>query len=259
MSQLFRIMSFNIRYASANDGANNWEKRASAVVEVIQKSRASIILVQEALNFQLDYIQQHLGGWSRLGVGRDDGCGAGEHCAILYHHHEWQWKENNTFWLSDTPHQPGSRSWNTALPRICTWAKMHHVQHDRDLYVFNTHLDHKSTAARKNAAKLIRHHIENVSAEFPVVLCGDFNESLRGEAVRELCYDDFLRSAWATVYPQIKKPGTFHDFVGVKNGLVIDHILINQQIDVRNCEIDGARYQNRYPSDHFPIIIEFAF
>ena len=258
MSQMYRIMTFNIRYASSEDGVNIWEKRADAVGEIIQKSQASIVLLQEALNFQLDYIQQYLGGWPRLGVGRDDGAGGGEHCAILYNPQKWQWSENGTFWLSETPNEPGSISWNSSLPRICTWAKMRSQEYDFEVYVLNTHLDHKSAMARKNSAKLIKKFIENLSPEIPVILAGDFNESLHGEALKELQNENFLKPAWTTVHPQVKKPGTFHNFLGMKNGVVIDHILINKYVDICGCEIDRQQYQNRYPSDHFPLILSFA-
>lgn len=257
MAQTYRIMTFNIRYASPNDGENIWEKRASSVGEIMQKSQASIILVQEALNFQLDYIQQYLGGWPRLGVGRDDGAGGGEHCAILYDPREWQWLENDTFWLSETPNEPGSISWNSSLPRICTWAKMRN-RHNSEIYVFNTHFDHKSAIARKNAARLIKKYIENLSPEIPVVLAGDFNESLHDKALKELQNQNFLTSAWSTIHPKIKKPGTFHNFTGMKNGVVIDHILINKKVNICDCKIDRQQYQNRYPSDHFPIILNFT-
>lgn len=256
MTEKFRIISFNIRYGFADDNTNSWKLRADSVGELLQDSGASIILVQEALNFQLDQIQHYLGGWWRLGVGRDDGGGVGEHCAILYYHNDWKWIENGTFWLSETPSVPGSKSWGAALPRICTWAIMRSVKSGRDICVFNTHLDHQSVLARKKSASLICQYIQNLSPEIPIVVAGDFNESLQGSAVVELCRNESLQPVWSIAHPQKKMPGTYHGFTGNAKDPAIDHVMVNRLARVVDCQINSQKYQNRWPSDHFPIIVE---
>jgi mRNA deadenylase 3'-5' endonuclease subunit Ccr4 len=47
------VMSFNIRYADADDGANGWASRRDFVVETIRAHDPDIMCLQEALASQL--------------------------------------------------------------------------------------------------------------------------------------------------------------------------------------------------------------
>ncbi|MEM6799164.1 MAG: endonuclease/exonuclease/phosphatase family protein [Planctomycetota bacterium] len=68
-----RVMTFNIRYGTANDGPNAWPRRRDAVVETIRRFDPDVLGVQEALAFQLDELQRSLTGLSAIGKGQDDG------------------------------------------------------------------------------------------------------------------------------------------------------------------------------------------
>src|SRR3990172_10949185 len=78
------VMTFNIRYGTANDGENRWENRRKLVFSVIRKCDADVIGLQEALGFQIDEICKAVPRYAKIGVGRDDGKTKGEHSAILY-------------------------------------------------------------------------------------------------------------------------------------------------------------------------------
>jgi hypothetical protein len=80
-----RIMTFNIRYGSANDGQNHWKNRREMVFDVIRKQQSDVIGLQEALRFQIDEIRQALPMYGEIGVAREDGKINGEYSAILYH------------------------------------------------------------------------------------------------------------------------------------------------------------------------------
>ncbi len=53
-----RVMSFNIRYGTANDGDDHWDKRKDFLVDVIRAEAPDVIGVQEALYPQLAHILQ---------------------------------------------------------------------------------------------------------------------------------------------------------------------------------------------------------
>src|SRR5690606_12494158 len=118
-----RVMKFNIRYGTANDGEDHWDKRKDMVVEVLRRHRPDIVGLQEALRFQIDFIREALPAYEELGVGREDGKRAGEYTVILHLKDRFSAEEQGTFWLSDTPEVPGSRTWGNRIPRICTWAR----------------------------------------------------------------------------------------------------------------------------------------
>jgi endonuclease/exonuclease/phosphatase family metal-dependent hydrolase len=117
------VMTFNIRYGTANDGANHWKNRKEMVCDVLRKYRSDLVGVQEALRFQLDYIREEVPGYALIGVGREDGKTKGEYSAILYRSKRLEVNESGTFWLSDTPEIPGSITWGNACTRICTWGR----------------------------------------------------------------------------------------------------------------------------------------
>ena len=60
------LMTFNIRYGTANDGENSWEYRKEHVVETIRDANPSAIAIQEALLGQLEYLIQNSRGIKKL-------------------------------------------------------------------------------------------------------------------------------------------------------------------------------------------------
>ena len=56
-----QVMSFNIRYGTADDGQNSWKNRRHIVFDVIQNSHPDILCLQEDLRFQIEEIMQNAG------------------------------------------------------------------------------------------------------------------------------------------------------------------------------------------------------
>ena len=109
-AQGLRLMTFNIRYGTANDGDNSWVHRRELVFRVVREQDADIVGLQEALRFQVDEITQAVPGYGEIGVGRDDGAASGETCTILYRTDRFSVAAAGTFWLSDTPRVVASAS-----------------------------------------------------------------------------------------------------------------------------------------------------
>ena len=121
-----------------------------------------------------------------VGVGRDDGRARGEFSAILFRRDRFRVADSGTFWFSDTPAVPGSKSWGNSITRIATWARLI----DRDgtgFYHFNLHLDHLSQPSRERSTELLLQRIaaRAVPTE-PVVVTGDFNVGEGNPALRKL-------------------------------------------------------------------------
>jgi len=179
--QEIRIMTFNIRFDNPNDGKFVWKNRAEKVASIIRIYRPDIVGIQEALINQIKDLEKSIGEqYKWVGWGRDDGKTAGEFCPILYRADLFTLKECGVFWLSETPEIPGSKSWDSSLPRLCTWAKFHrkateYLQKGKEFFVFNTHLDHQSLKARNEGLKLIVSKIASLAADIPSFLMGDFN------------------------------------------------------------------------------------
>jgi endonuclease/exonuclease/phosphatase family metal-dependent hydrolase len=261
------VMSFNIRYSAANDGENSWDKRKDLACDVIRRQNADLIGLQEALRSQLDDIRAALPQYGEIGVGRDDGATKGEYSAILYRQDRFDVNESGTFWLSDTPAVPGSITWGNACTRVCTWARFL-PKSGKPFYLFNTHLDHVSQPAREKGMALILSRLSARKHADPVILTGDFNSGENNPVVR------YLKGEWelsATSNGPSRNPlplvdtfrllhkdamdvRTAHGFKGDRVGQKIDYIFVQPGVDVLKAEILYDSKDNRYPSDHFPIM-----
>ena len=152
------VMSFNIRYGTANDGENRWENRRDALFELLRTEDADVIGLQEALSFQIQEIVAAVPGYAVTGVGRDDGRTKGEFSGILFRTSRLTVSEAGTFWLSDTPEVVASTTWGNTITRICSWARF--VDKDgRAFWHYNVHLDHQSQPSRERSAELLARRI----------------------------------------------------------------------------------------------------
>ncbi|HSL24158.1 MAG TPA: endonuclease/exonuclease/phosphatase family protein [Vicinamibacterales bacterium] len=257
------VMTFNIRYGTADDGENRWSRRREMVFEVIRQQDPDVLGLQEALDAQIDEIIAALPDYAVVGVGRDDGRDGGEYSAILYRKSRLHVAEAGTFWLSSTPAVPGSASWGNRIPRICTWARFI----DRDghaFWHFNTHLDHESQPSRERSTLLIRERVEaRTFREDPAIVTGDFNAGAKNPALATLIgagaepgsqpapFVDTYRK----VHPGEQDVGTYTAFTfGRTDGEKIDFVLAPQGSEILNADIIRWGRNNRYPSDHFPVV-----
>ena len=253
-----QVMSFNIRYGTAKDGDNHWSARREMLFDVIRERDADLVGLQEALAFQIDEIQAAVPGYAVVGVGRDDGGRAGEWSAILFKAGRFRVADAGTFWFSDTPEVPASKSWGNNITRICTWARL--IDRDgRGFYHFNLHLDHESQPSRERSTALLRQRIDaRAFLTDPVVVTGDFNVGERNPALAALVSKGSPASPFVDTYrvlhPDETVVGTFTGFkFGNTGGEKIDYVLVQPGAEVISAEIIRASRSDRYPSDHFPV------
>jgi len=249
------VMTFNIRYATAPDGENQWTARRALLFDVIRTHDADLVGLQEALASQITEITAAIPAYAVVGVGRDDARAGGEFSAILFKRDRFRVADAGTFWFSDTPEVPASKSWGNNITRICTWARF--IDRDgRGFYHFNLHLDHQSQPSRERSAALLRTRIE--ARAFPlerVVVTGDFNVGEDNPALRALVaptgpFVDTFR----VLHPEASDVGTFTGFAfGKVNGAKIDYVLVGPGIEVLAASILHDSRNGRYPSDHLPV------
>jgi endonuclease/exonuclease/phosphatase family metal-dependent hydrolase len=256
------VMSFNIRYGTAKDGDNHWSLRKEMLFDLVRERDADLVGLQEALAFQIDEIMAAAPFYAVVGVGRDDAGKAGEFSAILFRKDRFRVADAGTFWFSDTPEVPGSKTWGNNITRICTWARF--IDRDgRGFYQFNLHLDHESQPSRERSTGLLKQRIEGRAFPAdPVVVTGDFNVGERNPALSTLLgrgADDSGPAAFLdtfrVLHPDEAIAGTFTGFkFGNTSGDKIDYILVQPGAEVLSAEIVRASKNDRYPSDHFPVM-----
>ena len=246
------VMTFNIRYGTANDGENRWEARRGQLIDVVRTQNPDVLGVQEALHFQLDEMLAALPDYRIVGVGRTDGGQGGEYSAILYRATRLTVRRTETFWFSDTPDIVKSNTWGNAIERICTWALVDDKL-GRSFYVFNLHLDHISQPSREKSVELLLQRIAARTPAAPVIVTGDFNTGEKNPAT--LAMLKVFRDTFRVIHPQATEVGTANAFTfGKTGGEKIDYIFVQAEAEVLSADIVRTAVDGRYPSDHFPVV-----
>jgi endonuclease/exonuclease/phosphatase family metal-dependent hydrolase len=224
---------------------------------VVRAENPDLLGLQEALAFQIDEITAAVPGYGVVGVGRDDAAKGGEFSAILFKTDRFRVADAGTFWFSDTPAVPGSKTWGNNITRISSWVRF--VDRDgRGFYHFNLHLDHESQPSREKSTQLLRERIDARAFPLePAIVTGDFNVGEKNPALATLVsgasapFVDTFRE----VHPNETVVGTFSGFkFGTVNGEKIDYILVQPGTEVLSAAILRTSRNNRYPSDHFPVV-----
>ena len=260
-----RVMSFNIRYGTARDGDNHWDKRRDFLVETIEEFAPDLLGTQETLAFQRDYLQERLRKYQSFGVGRDDGKDNGEMAALFFNQNRFEKLDGGHFWLSPSPDIIGSKGWDAALPRIATWVKLRDntAQEAAPILFLNTHFDHMGAEARSQSASLIRSKVTTLGADCRVIITGDFNADAKSGPYKSLFDSDPTKPDLITLqdtYIKTTSPhpdpstGTFSGFKAANTGGPrIDWIACSSHWQVRQARIDRTQREGRTPSDHFPV------
>src|SRR5690606_18368152 len=97
--------------------------------------------------------------------------------------------KSDDFWLSETPNIAGSFSFESAFPRLCTWA---HLKTNQGVVFIcaDVHLDHVKESTRLAQAKVLAHELSKIAQDLPIILMGDFNSApntlVRNQLLRDL-------------------------------------------------------------------------
>lgn len=247
------IMSFNVRYGSADDGENHWNLRKDTVVNAVKAGAPDIIGMQECLDFQANYVADALPEYAHFGVGREVN-GGGERMEIFFREDLLAPIETGHFWLSETPSVPGSKSWSSANVRMASWAKFYHRKDRIFFHYLNTHFDHRSEEARANAAIVLADWAKKTIANGPLIITGDFNAAAENSAAWTTL-TGVLQDSWLATDNRVGPVVTWSAFGPPKEGETrrIDWVLLSPGIQSTRCETMLYNENGRYPSDHYPV------
>lgn len=249
------VATYNIRYNNSHDSLNAWPNRKENVKALIRFHEFDIFGTQEGLIDQIKGISE-LEAYARTGHGRDDGKEAGEHSAIFYKKDRFKLLDSGDFWLSETPEKPG-KGWDAkCCNRICSWGKFQDLQTKKTFYFFSVHFDHQGIVARKESGKLMVKKIQEIAKNAPVICVGDFNSTPETEQIQTM--QTILNDSYkVTEAPPYGPVGTFNSFrftAPMKNR--IDYIFVSKGIKVLKYGVLTDAKDQRYPSDHQPVMIK---
>ena len=250
------VMTYNIRNSNAQDGENKWNLRKDKLFTLIKKSNPDILGTQEVLSKQWKDLKKALPEYNVHGVGRNDGKHAGEHSCIFFKKDKYEIAGSGNFWLSQTPEVPGSKSWDAAITRICSWVKLKEKKTGRMLFAFNTHFDHKGKTARLESAALVMKMIDSIAANQAVLLMGDFNFTPDADGYKKIVGGNLLTDAFDRAQPNYTACG-FE--VANTNCSRIDYIFFSKHFKKTAYTLHTDNDGKYYPSDHLAVSGSFIF
>lgn len=251
-----KIMSYNIRVSTVNDGTNSWQYRYPASAMMIDDQRPDIVGLQEAMYDQVNYLKQALAdNYKVIGVARDDGAQKGEHMTFLYNKKTVAVKKWGTFWLSDTPDKK-STGWDSAYPRTATWALVKDKRSGHQFIYINTHIDHVGKEAQTKGVALIIDKLAEINPKgLPVAITGDFNMEVDNPAL------DSIKAAMKNSRTTAVKTDDTISYNGWgKASGIIDFIWYDGFSSCTEFEtVTKAYYERNFISDHYPVQATLVF
>jgi endonuclease/exonuclease/phosphatase family metal-dependent hydrolase len=176
-----KVGTFNVRRkGKERKDIRKWDTRKHNVMSALKNLQADIIALQEPLEEQIKDIATSLTSkFAWVGQGRGKawcGLSKSEFTPIFYNKERFALVKSGTFSVS-----PGTKvmwKWKKygKLPRIATWVLLRDNCSGKELYVYNTHLDHEYEAVQKLGIVNLTNHIKaEVPADKTVIILGDFN------------------------------------------------------------------------------------
>ena len=258
--EVLKIATFNLRMDTPSDGENAWFHRKDMVNDLIRFYGFDLFGTQEGFTHQLNDILR-LSDYRFIGVGRDDGKDAGEHCAIFYRSDRFKVLDQGDFWLSEHPEKPG-RGWDgTCCNRICTWGKFEDLKNHKQFYFFNVHYEDEGDGARRESSNLMISRIKSIAGNQPVFLTGDFNAFPTEEPIRILNDSGFLNDSYKITKEAPFGPVcTYHGYDStIKTEERLDYIWVTDSIQIDKYGVLTNTLYGHTPSDHFPVMVVAEF
>ena len=214
-----------------------------------------LIGFQETMPYQRQWLMDNLDGYEVVGVGRGKDYD-NESNVIAYRKNRFDLVFLETFWLSDTPHQPGSRfsTDQSDCPRICTTATLRDRESGVLFRHYNTHLDHVGPYAQAQGVSLILNRIANDYEvnPLPVILTGDFNVTPDSYVYKSVVSFKGCGSPLTDVTSDVGI--SYHGYHPERGeGSKIDYIFTTFLCDTKYSFTAKDEMNGEYLSDHYPV------
>jgi endonuclease/exonuclease/phosphatase family metal-dependent hydrolase len=272
-NQKLRVMTYNMLYNKKSAEAllpekHQWNARKPRLLEYLFFAMADIIGSQELQEDQIQEVMSALennyayyGIKTRLNEGRSDTN------AIFFNPKRLELIESKTISYE-----------NRVGDNAFTYCRFKDKVTNKSFYVMNTKLTWGNTERRLAEASQLTEFANSLPSDEPILVIGDFNLFPFTEHKNNLFFDGIFIEKVLTEYNLEDARnksifGYFGPLCSITNskknlapfvgpeliGFILDHILVNDRVEVFSHGIDVARVNREFPSDHFPVIADVFF
>ena len=255
-----RFANYNMRVITSQDSLDrDFYQRKPFILKRIADHDFDIIGAQEVNDAMKESLMEDLKDtYEVVGEGRRADR-KGEGTPIFYKTSRFELLDWGSFWLSETPDVPGSKSWDASLERIATWTKFLDKATGREFFYINTHFDHKGPESRTMAAKITLDKARELSDGLPVFVTGDLNTGYTTEAIAILSDNELIKDSYTsteTAPTGRKSPYYGFDFDRADSDRG-DYIFVPKDATVHSYAcVDDDIIDRQYSSDHCPVLVE---
>lgn len=242
-TNVIKVMTFNLRYASAPDGDNAWQNanqnpaRRLVARNVFTTYQPDIVGLQEGEDAQLDDLASLLPEY-QFDRNRPSGGSGNENAAFAWNPAKLELLDRGVFSLGT---QPGGGYWNNPpgtnfdpyaffpnmglnFPRLALWGRFRWLATGQEFFFYTTHFDFNNEPQVRSASLIAddaRTRAERRPLSPLAIVCGDFNSTqdtnawrlFTGSYTTNGITGDFTDS-WQQVHGAWNNSGTIHGFAG---------------------------------------------
>lgn len=259
-----RIATFN-NQADLSKDHRYWNEHASRVKKLIDERRWDVVGMQEPFWFQVKEMEEMFPEYAWVGNSTDGKIEDGywHYNPVFYRKDRLKLLDWGSFWFSETPEVPASKSWDAHTSRFCVWAKFRDRKTGKVFFEFNCHFDHRGETARQKAAGIVLQKVAELVGGRPFFIHGDFNTEQGTPAYNVLATSgkviDTYYSAPVRENPLIASWNNWQPERSVEFPSNLDHLFISLGTEALSWKLITTKYDGGYPSDHFPIEVEWQF
>lgn len=262
-----RVATFNnqIGFPDEKNEPAKWANRVELVQKLLWEEDFDIVGMQEPMWYQCKDMERFLPQYDWVGrsVYGPVENGKYHYNPIFYKKDKFELLDWGGFWFSDTPDEPGSMSWGNTTPRMCTWAHFKEKKTGKEFFHFNMHYDHRAVNSMNNSSKLMLAKLKEIAGDKPAFFTGDYNSYDDSEAYRILAESgeviDSYTIAGKTEGLNIASWNNYKPIWHTEEMHNLDHVFVTPGTKVKSWRLITTTYDGKYPSDHFPIVIEWKF
>ncbi len=271
-NQKLRVMTYNMLYNEKSAEAllpekYQWNARKPRLLEYLAFAKADIIGSQELQEDQVQEVMSALeNDYSYYGVKTRVNEGRTDTNAIFFNSKRLELIDSKTISYE-------KRMEDNAF----TYCRFKDKITNKLFSVMNTKLTWGNTERRLAEASQLSEFANSLPSDEPVLVLGDFNLFPFTEHKNNLFFDGTYVEKVLTEHLKDAKNNSIFGYFGPlcsitnskKNlapfigpeliGFVLDHILVNDRVEVLSHGIDVARVNGEFPSDHFPVIADVFF
>ena len=251
------FLSFNLCSSSSSgadaDKVTSWTQRREAVLELINKSGADIIGLQEVSNWMKEeasqrfYLEQNLtSNYEIIYFGKEVAL------AIIYDKTVFNLISQEKYWFSDTP-DVQSNGWDGVNYRAAALLMLEHIQTGERIRAINTHGPLADEGNVKAFELIAERSLSSENDPFTVIL-GDFNAT-----PNKLGYVPIAAKLQDCRVTAQKSPNresrTWNGYTDTKQG-IIDYCFVSksENVEVLSYKVRDEKWgEGNYLSDHFAV------